>query len=242
VQHDLLATFRDDFHKYGGEIDARLLNRILLSVAEQLGNKFVYSMVDPDARASVVKNALALLFQARVCSKAVHTSGNGLPLGAQSNEKFFKALMIDVGLISVQLGLSSIKSPKPDNMILLNKGGIAEQFVGQQLRAAQGEMMNQQLFYWQRTDGRLGEIDYICQHGDKIIPIEVKSGASGTMKSLHQFMAEKGLMLAVRLYANLPTIEKVNLKTTLGKPAKYRLLSIPLYLAENIGNLIDRII
>jgi hypothetical protein len=62
------------------------------------------------------------------------------------------------------------------------------------------------------------------------------------MKSLHQFMAEKGLMLAVRLYANLPTIEKVNLKTTLGKPAKYRLLSIPLYLAENIGNLIDRII
>ena len=58
IQHDLLTTYRDDFHKYGGEIDARLLNRILLSVAEQLGNKFVYSMVDPGVQTPVVEKAL----------------------------------------------------------------------------------------------------------------------------------------------------------------------------------------
>ena len=62
IQHDLLATYRDDFHKYGGEIDARLLNRILLSVARQLGNKFVYSRVDPDVKTTLVKNALMLAF------------------------------------------------------------------------------------------------------------------------------------------------------------------------------------
>jgi len=41
LQHDLLATYRDDFHKYGGKTDARLLARIFLSVSKQLGNKFV---------------------------------------------------------------------------------------------------------------------------------------------------------------------------------------------------------
>jgi len=117
IQHDLLATFRDDFHKYGGEMEARLLHRILLSVAEQLGNKFVYSQVDPGLQNQAIKKALLLLFQAKVCSRVSHTSANGLPLGAQSNEKFFKALMVDVGLISAQLGLTSLKPPARMNCL-----------------------------------------------------------------------------------------------------------------------------
>ena len=239
IQHDLLTTYRDDFHKYGGEIDARLLNRILLSVAEQLGNKFVYSMVDPGVQAPVVKKALMLLSQAKVCSRVAHTSGNGVPLGAESNEKFFKALMVDVGLISAQLGLSSVKRQETEKMIFSNKGGLAEQFVGQQLRAAQAPTMDPQLFYWQRTGGRLGEIDYIIQHGNRIVPIEVKSGAAGSMKSLHQFMAEKKLTLAVRLNANPPSVEDISVKTTTGQPVKYRLRSLPLYLAGNVSALLD---
>ena len=61
------------------------------------------------------------------------------------------------------------------------------------------------------------------------------------MKSLHQFMAEKNLSLAVRIDANPPTVEDLDIKTTLGQPVKYRLLSIPLYLAERVGPLIDEI-
>jgi len=241
IQHDLLSTYRDDFYKYGEDIDARLLHRILLSVAEQLGNKFVYSRVDPGVQIRVIKKALMLLFQAKVCTMVAHTSGNGLPLGAQSNEKFFKALMVDVGLISAQLGLSSVKPLKTEKMVFANRGSLAEQFVGQQLRVAQAKATDPQLFYWQRTGGRLGEIDYILQHGNAIIPLEVKSGATGRMKSLHQFMAEKNLSLAVRIDAKPPTVEDLNIKTTLGQPVKYRLLSIPLYLSERVGPLIDGI-
>lgn len=123
VQHDLLATYRDDFYKYGGEIDARLLQKILLSVAEQLGNKFVYSRVDPGIRIPVIKKALTLLSHAKVCSMVAHTSGNGLPLGAQSNEKFFKTLMVDVGLIAAQLGLSAAKPLKTEEIVFANRGG-----------------------------------------------------------------------------------------------------------------------
>ena len=241
IQHDLLATFRDDFHKYGGEIEARLLAKIMLSVAEQLGNKFVYSRVDSSRKTAPIKNAFTLLTQAKICSKVFHTTGNGLPLGAQSNEKFFKALMLDIGLISVQLGMSSIKRSDMKDILFSNKGGLAEQFVGQQLRSAQSPSTDPQLYYWQRTGGRLGEIDYIIQHGNRVIPVEVKSGSAGSMKSLHQFMAEKNLDLAIRFNMNVPSVEEVSVKTTLGKPVTYRLISIPVYLAEHVAEFIEQL-
>lgn len=240
IQQDLLATYRDDFHKYGGEIDVGLLNRILLSVSEQLGNKYVYSRVDPSQKIGPIKNAIEKLFRAKVCTKVLHTAGNGLPLGAESNEKFFKALMLDIGLISGQLGLSSIKYSDAKNIIFSNKGGLAEQFVGQQLRAAQTPLTELQLFYWQRTGGRLGEIDFIVQHGNCVVPVEVKSGSAGAMKSLHYFMAEKDHDLAVRCNINQPSLEDIGVKTTQGKPVTYRLLSIPVYLTELLAELIEQ--
>jgi len=240
IQQDLLATYRDDFNKYGGKIDARLLAKIMLSLAEQLGNKFIYSRVDPAKKIAQIKDALTRLCQAKVCTKVLHTSGNGLPLGAESNEKFFKALMVDIGLVSVQLGLSSTKYSEARNIIFSNKGGLAEQFVGQQLRAAQTPLTEPQLFYWQRTGGRLGEIDYIIQHGNRVVPVEVKSGSAGSMKSLHQFMAEKRLDFAVRCNIYQPSVENIRVKTTLGKPVSYRLLSIPVYLTEALNGLIEQ--
>ncbi len=240
IQQDLLATYRDDFHKYGGEIDAGMLNKILLSVAEQLGNKFVYSRVDPAQKVAQIKRALTLLSQANVCTKVLHTTGNGLPLGAESNEKFFKALMLDIGLISVQLGLSSIKHSEAKEIIFSNKGGLAEQFVGQQLRVCQTPLESAQLFYWQRTGGRLGEIDYVIQYANRVVPVEVKSGSAGSMKSLHQFMAEKKLDFAVRVNIDQPSVENMRVKTTLGKPVSYRLLSLPVYLTERLDELIEQ--
>jgi predicted AAA+ superfamily ATPase len=239
IQQDLLATYRDDFHKYGGEMDAGLLNRILLSISEQLGNKFVFSRVDSAKKVVKIKNALTRLCQARVCTKVLHTAGNGVPLGAESNDKFFKSIMVDIGLVSVQMRLSSTSRGEAKIIIFSNKGGLAEQFVGQQLRAAQTPLAEPCLFYWQATGGRQGEIDYIIQHGNLVVPVEVKSGASGSMKSLHQFMANKHLNFAVRCNINQMSLENISVKTTLGQPVLYRLLSIPLYLTERLDGLIE---
>lgn len=237
IQHDLLTTFRDDFHKYGGEMEAAALSKIMLGVARQLGNKFVYSRVDPAGKAGPIKKAFHLLCRAKVCSKVAHSTGNGLPLGAESNEKFFKALMVDIGLISAQLGISSTRRREAETLVLSNKGGLAEQFVGQQLRAMKSPMVDASLFYWQRTGGRQGEIDYLLQYGSRVVPLEVKSGPAGSMKSLHQFMAEKGLDFAVRCNFNLPTLENIKMKTTQGRPVSYRLLSIPVYLTQCLDRL-----
>jgi len=61
------------------------------------------------------------------------------------------------------------------------------------------------------------------------------------MKSLHQFMAEKRLNFAVRININQPSVENIRVKTTLGKPVSYRLLSLPLYLTERLDDLISSV-
>lgn len=244
LQHDLISTYRDDFYKYGSNIDPILLHKIFESICDQLGNKFIFSRVSSAQKTTQIKPAIIMLSQARVCTPVFHTSGNGLPLGSQSNEKFFKMLMNDIGLISAQSGLTMINQrinhKKVRDFIFSNRGGMAEQFIGQQLRAIQSPYLPGQLFYWQRTGGRAGEIDYIIQHENRIIPIEVKAGSSGSMKSLHQFMSDKGLDFALRCDTNPVSVTNLNLKTTQGDQVSYQLLSIPVYLIEMAHKLIDQ--
>ena len=127
LQQDLMATYRDDFHKYHETIDVGLLIKTVRSVSDQMGNKFIYSRVEADTRAYLIKSSLRLLFDSRLCSKVAHTAANRLPLGAESNSKFFKALLVDTGLAMAQLGQGAAG----------HDGGLAEHFVGQQLRSIQ---------------------------------------------------------------------------------------------------------
>ncbi len=235
VQTDLIATCRDDFSKYGE--NGELLRKTLRSVAEQLGNKFVLSQVDQNVRSHDTRKALSLLAMARIISTVQHSAGNGIPLGAEANEKFIKALFLDIGLVSAQLGLARMKPEEIKQIIFSNQGALAEQFTGQQIRYALAFNGDPELYYWQRIAGRQGEIDYLLESGGKVLPVEVKSGSEGSMKSLHQFMHDKKLSLAVRVDANNLSKSDLDLKTTTGQPVQYTLLSIPLYLAERIFEL-----
>jgi len=241
IQNDLLATYRDDFNKYREKIPQTLLTRIMDSVVEQLGNKFVFSQVDSSLRSAEVKRALDLLIKARVCHHVQHTSGNGLPLGAEINEKFFKVFPLDIGLTVAQMGISSIRRAEFENMIVANKGGLAELFTALQIRCFQSPFTEPKLYYWQKTGGRQGEVDFIFQHGLRIVPVEVKAGAAGSMKSLHKFMLDKKLDLAVRCDINPFSVNDLSLQTTCGHDVCYKLVSIPHYLTEALPALLERI-
>lgn len=237
VQTDLLSTYRDDFNKYGK--NSELLRKTIRSVALQLGNKFMLSRVTDEERAAPIKKALMQLATARVVSPVWHTSGNGIPLGAELNEKFFKILMVDIGLVSAQLRLGRMRTEEIDHAVFSNKGALAEQFAGQQIRSALASSNDPELFYWQRTGGRQGEIDYLIQSGNRIVPVEIKSGTGGKMKSLHQFMFDKKLTNAVRFDGNIGSHMPMDVKTTRSDPVQYKLLSIPLYLAERVFELLN---
>ncbi len=239
VQQDLIATIRDDFNKYRGRVNTDLLGAVLLSVPEQLGGKYIAERVHASARSAGVNKALRLLEAARICHRIRYTSGNGVPLGAETKDNFFKVIMVDVGLVSVQLGLSRLKAGDARKLVLSNKGPVSEQYAGQQIRVFQSCHEDPALYYWQRTGGRQGEIDYIIQHGTDIVPVEIKAGAKGAMKSLHQFMFDKNLSLAVRCDINPPSIGQMQVKTTVGDEVSYTLLSVPLYMVELLPQLLD---
>jgi len=234
LQRDLIATYRDDFNKYRGRISADLLRRVMDALPRQLGGRFVYSHVDGEAKHRELKQALELLRLARVCHRVEHTAANGLPLGAETNPGLFKVILVDVGLAAVQQGLSRLDLRDLDTVVWANKGGIAEQFVGQHLRCLSQAYEDPGLFYWQRTEGRQAEIDYVIQHGSHVVPLEVKAGKAGSMKSLHAFMQGKKLRCALRLDINPPSSQEVDVMTTTAQSVTYRLISLPLYMAESI--------
>ncbi len=231
LQSDLVATYRDDFTKYAGRVDPHVLDAVLRGVALQLGGKFVYSHVDDEARHTVVRRALELLARARLCHLVTHSAANGLPLGGEANDRHRKALLLDVGLLHPLIGTPAAPAASVwERMAPRVRGQVAEQAVGQEILALREPWEEPLLHYWQRGGGRPGEIDYVLQLGGRIVPLETKSGAAGSMKSLHQFMHDKRLDLAVRCDANPPSRLDVDVRTTTGDPARFRLLSVPPYL------------
>lgn len=237
VQHDLLATYIDDFGKYAGRTDPALLSGILRSVAAQLGRKFVYSHVVGGARSERVRHGLELLTRARVCHLVEHTAANGLPLGGEVNPRNRKVILLDIGMLQALLGTPATQAfPMYRDLAPPVRGAMTEQVVGQHLFASAPYWEEPRLYYWQRGGGRPGEIDYVTRVDHRVVPIEAKSGAAGSMKSLHQFMHDKRLTLAVRLDSNPPTLQNLTVRTTQGDPVEYRLLSLPHFLVWRLAD------
>ncbi|MCX7121558.1 MAG: AAA family ATPase [Gammaproteobacteria bacterium] len=240
IHQDLIATYRDDFSKYAKKIPIERLEEVLHAVPKMIGQKFVYRQVNPDIQIPAIKKALDLLCKARVCHRVNSVYANGIPLAAEINEKASKVILLDSGLLSAALGLPLYQINQTSDINLINNGGVSEQVVGQLLRTMRPPYVEPHLYYWARMEGSASsEVDYILQHHTSIIPVEVKSGSTGSLKSLHYFMSEKKSMFAVRVNSDFPTIASIDVKTNTGKAAKYTLLSIPFYLTEQIYRLIE---
>lgn len=236
IQYSLLATYRDDFAKYKGRIDNARLEETLAAIPRLLGQKFKYSAVNSDITAENIKRALSLLCRAQLCSKVNNCAGNGIPLGAEIKDKAYKVIFLDTGLISALLGL---ELRDLGNINFINQGKLTEQLAGQLLRTTYPYYQEPALYYWLREEpGSAAEIDYLIQHKNTVVPIEVKSGSTGALKALHLFMAIKQYKLAVRLNIDYPSITNVQAKTHSAKEASYQLLSMPIYLTEQIHCLI----
>lgn len=239
VHNSIIETYRDDFPKYGKNRDQNRMLDVFNFAARNVGVKVKYSNISREDQSVVLKKDLELLCMARVISKVVHSHCSGLPLQASLEEKVCKLLFLDVGLMNAICGLNWRTLSQFDDLKLVNEGAIAEQFVGQHLQALLAESPNRELTYWLR-EGRSAnaELDFVVALEGQIIPVEVKAGASGSMKSLHQFMAEKQAPFAVRFDAGLPAISTINAVVNSDnqrKDVSYKLVSLPLYLVERLG-------
>jgi predicted AAA+ superfamily ATPase len=137
------------------------------------------------------------------------------------------------------LGLSLDQLCVTDEIDFVNKRGIAEQVVGQILRTIVPFYVEPALYYWHREQkGSNAEIDYVIQHRNQVIPVEVKAGSTGSLKSLHLFMGLKKFTTAVRINSDMPTKTEVDIKNHQGESVQYTLFSIPFYLLSRLHQLL----
>lgn len=199
VHNDILSTYTDDFKKYKSRISPILLSNTLKSVARQAGEKFTLSQIDETTGSRQAKEALTLLTLAGLIIPVTHSSSNGIPLGAEANERYRKYLMLDIGLMQSLLGLKAQSILLSDNVDFVNKGGMSEVFAGLEIIKYSSCTIAPEMYYWVRTQkNALAEVDYVIALNGEIIPIEVKAGTKGSMQSLRQFLDTKHSHIGIR--------------------------------------------
>jgi len=224
VQSEILDSFRDDFAKYTPKIDITCLDAVFLNVAKRIGEQLKYTRLNAGHSGQMNHKAFDLLVKAKIIHKIPACDPSGLPLGATANQKKFKAVMLDIGLLQRICQVPVELELRQENLLSMYRGILAEQFVAQELLAKKG---GSGLYYWAR-DARSSsaEVDFLAVRQGMIYPVEVKSGPGGSLKSLHLMLKKytncpEGIVLYSGIYKELP---------------EQKLRFMPLYCAATISD------
>lgn len=246
VHRSIVSTYQDDFSKYTKQNDLFLIQKIFNYIPKSLGQKVKYTHITRDDRAAQVKKGISLLTKARICHQVKHSHCTGLPLAAESSETVYKLIFMDIGLTNHVCGCGWRTMAAFDDRQLVNEGGIAEQFIGQHLIDISGGFDQPLLHYWVREKkSSNAEVDYVIGLGGRVLPVEVKSGTSGSLKSLQQFVYSKDVNLAIRFDLNPPSLQQVEntIRTAQGnQKVSYILLSLPLYGVQELERVVREIL
>ncbi len=225
LQSSLLQSYYNDFGKYASKTKHRYLQIMFERAPLLVGQHFKYSAVGSDMRSRELKVALEQLERMGLVQRVYATSASGLPLKSQKKENKCKLLFLDVGLVQNACGMQDSYF-FDETITKINEGALAEQFVGQELMACSDIYQNTELYFWIREQKvSKAEVDYVIQSGGKIIPLEVKSGKTGRLKSLQTFMEEKKSPLGLRISQHALSFEK-------------GILSVPFYLIKAVPRMI----
>lgn len=189
LQQNLIDDYRQDFEKYARKHEIKYVEILFEQVPRQLGKRFKFSSVPGEFRKRELVPCFNLLVKAGVIHPVYQTSAQGLPLGAEIDLEKFKVIFLDIGLAQAMLGLDVKEWILKPSQAFINQGNIVESYIGQEILAYTHAFQKKSIYYWQKESRTAqSEIDYVIQIKDKIIPIEVKSGKTGTLKSLKEYM------------------------------------------------------
>lgn len=224
VHYRISQAYESDFGKYAKHTQHKYL-RIIFQKAPALVSQILkFKRIDEEIRARELKPGLELLCHAGLLQRVFATTAAGLPLYAHMKEDRYKLLYLDVGLLQTATKVDATHFFDGD-ILQINAGMIAEQFVGQELLAYAAPYQNSPLLFWERTDGGQAEIDYVVSFGSDIVPLEVKAGATGSLRSMQEFLKEKKGKLGVRVSEHPLSLHK-------------QILSIPLYMISFLERLV----
>ena len=198
-QRDIMQNLKEDFAKYKTRIDPSVLRSTLQSVINQTGQQFTFSNSELELTYAKSKKCTDLMERAKIIMRIDCTRANGIPLGGDINAKDNKFMLFDTGLYLYEIGLNLSEWINDPPQKFVNRGKLAEMFVAHELKKSGTPLEDNPLYYWHR-DNKNGkaEVDFVVQYKNAPLPIEVKSGVKGSMKSLRILMDEKSFSLGIR--------------------------------------------
>ena len=184
VQEQILAAYDQDFSKHAPIGVVPRIREIWDTLPAQLAKenkRFFFRMIRQGARAKEYELAMLWLEDAGIISRVSRVNKPALPLSAYADATIFKLFLLDVGLLGAKSGLDPKVILNQNDIFTEYQGSLTEQFVYQELKSA-----NIRSFYYANDDSR-GEIDFMVDIGDAVVPLEVKSGKNISARSLREF-------------------------------------------------------
>lgn len=194
IQQKIIIGYENDFAKYAPHAIVPKIRMVWHSLMSQLAKenrKFIYGQIKNGARAKDFEAAINWLVDAGLVLKVNRIEKPVLPLNAYMDYDAFKLFLVDIGLLNA-IGNLAPKILLEKNAILQEfKGALTEQFVCQQLKS------QHDLYYW-TAENATAEIDFVVQHQNEIIPIEVKAEENLKSKSLKVYQDKFAPKLVIR--------------------------------------------
>lgn len=234
VYESILIGLRDDVSKYASAAKAKYIQHIIEHASKYVGLQIKYEKFgESNFRSREMSEAFDVLEKAMIISRVFASSSKQMPL-LSNLKKSSKLLHLDIGLVNYQIGIRS-EIAMTDDINAVYHGQVSEQIVGQTL-LSMNTGKNTNLNYWYREQkGSISEVDYLTVINNRLVPIEVKSGKTGTLRSLHIFMNESRSDFAIRIYSGNMTTEQI---ITPNKN-KFTLFSVPFYLLFRTHDLLN---
>ncbi len=233
--NNLIIAYKEDVEKYArNENQSRIIRFIIDNIFKFASERITFNNFAASGyRSREVAEAFRLLEKTMLLSLVYPTTDTKLPLG-RNLKMSPKLQLLDTGLVNLYSGIEK-EILLGDDLMDTFRGKIAEHIIGQEILAQEYSPATSLIFWVRQKKQSDAEIDYLMNHDGRIIPIEVKSGSSGRMKSLKIFISLAKTDIAVRFYSGKFEItEEVAID---GK--KFKLLNMPLYLCPMLKEYLD---
>lgn len=230
VYESLITTYFDDAEKYAkNQNQVQVIRHAVKSAFYEAGSRIKFAGFGASNYGSKEMGEVLRTLEKVMLLHLVFPTTQNEPPFMPDIKKSPRLQVLDTGMLNFFAGLQRELFGMRD-LNSLYQGRITEHIVGQEFLAARFNVMNELRFWVRDKKQSSAEIDFLFSVNGEMIPVEVKSGASGKMRSLHQYIDSSGTDFAVRFYAG-----KVNLethKTIAGKT--FNLLSLPYFLAGKL--------
>jgi len=235
IYESIWSSYISDTEKYTHNTTAKnVIRHIMATSAYSMDKRIKFqNFGNSNYRSREVGEAFRNLHQAKIIQLIYPTTVTEPPIFADL-KKSPKLQFLDTGILNYTLNISS-QMLLLDDLSSIYKGAIIPHMITQELISLQDQKTEVPCFWVREQKSSSSEVDLVYSIGNKVVPIEVKSGSTGSLRSLHQFVERTNHPYAVRMYAG--KFEVLTTRTANGTP--YLLMNLPYYLGTELPQYLD---